>query len=60
MDTGCPWNLSELPTPLKEGLKNVNLKGVNQPYLYAGCWKSMFGWHTEDLDLNSINYLHFG
>ena len=26
------------------------------PYLYAGCWKSMFGWHTEDLDLLSINF----
>jgi len=30
------------------------------PYLYAGCWKSMFGWHTEDLDLLSINFNHTG
>ncbi|MFO0131211.1 MAG: hypothetical protein ACK52J_01100 [bacterium] len=26
--------------------------------MYSGCWKSMFGWHTEDYDFNSINYLH--
>jgi len=43
-----------------EGLQNTNLSGINQPYLYAGCWKSMFGWHTEDFDLFSINYLHYG
>ncbi len=43
-----------------EGLHKTNISGINQPYLYAGCWKSMFGWHTEDYDLFSINYLHYG
>jgi len=28
--------------------------------VYVGCWKSLFCWHKEDLDLYSINFLHFG
>jgi [histone H3]-trimethyl-L-lysine9/36 demethylase len=60
MDQGIPWSLSELKSILSCGLKNVVLSGINDPYLYAGCWKSMFGWHTEDYDLCSINYLHLG
>ena len=39
---------------------DVNIPGVNTPYLYFGSWKSMFAWHAEDLDLNAINYLHHG
>ncbi|XP_036427357.1 uncharacterized protein kdm4aa isoform X3 [Colossoma macropomum] len=56
------WNIGRLNTILdtverESGVKN---KGVNTPCLYFGMWKSTFAWHTEDMDLYSINYLHFG
>ncbi|XP_061593379.1 lysine-specific demethylase 4A-like isoform X1 [Cololabis saira] len=56
------WNIGHLNTILDtvESDSGIKIKGVNTPYLYFGMWKSAFAWHTEDMDLYSINYLHYG
>lgn len=56
------WNIGRLNTILDtvESESGIKIKGVNTPYLYFGMWKSAFAWHTEDMDLYSINFLHFG
>ena len=57
-DTTTDWNVAKL-----DNLLNVigqKVPGVNTAYLYLGMWKSTFAWHLEDVDLYSINYIHFG
>lgn len=53
------WNLKYLDSLLNRKLPQ-RIPGVTEPYLYFGMWKAMFGCHTEDMELFSINYLHFG
>ncbi|KAF9005231.1 JmjC domain, hydroxylase-domain-containing protein [Cyathus striatus] len=56
------WNVAHLPSTLSRLLPSSDkgLPGVNTPYLYFGMWRATFAWHVEDMDLFSINYIHFG
>ena len=56
------WNINRLGSILDYVEKDYHksISGVNTSYLYFGMWKTTFAWHTEDMDLYSINYLHFG
>jgi hypothetical protein len=57
-DTTTSWNLNNLPNLLD--VLGSKIPGVNTAYLYLGMWKATFAWHLEDVDLYSINFLHFG
>ncbi|KAI0819764.1 hypothetical protein BC628DRAFT_1400914 [Trametes gibbosa] len=61
-DDTTAWNVACLPSALTRLLpaSNKGLPGVNTPYLYFGMWRATFAWHVEDMDLFSINYIHFG
>ncbi|CAF0895237.1 unnamed protein product [Rotaria sordida] len=56
------WNINHLGTILDDLVteQGMKIQGVNTAYLYFGMWKASFAWHTEDMELYSINYLHFG
>lgn len=61
-DDTTSWNVAHLPSALSRLLPSSEkgLPGVNTPYLYFGMWRATFAWHVEDMDLFSINYIHFG
>jgi hypothetical protein len=60
VDKDTPWNVSCLPNLLNRCSLTKELPGVNSPYLYFGMYGATFAWHVEDMDLFSINYIHFG
>jgi JmjC domain, hydroxylase/PHD-zinc-finger like domain len=57
-DSTKEWNVAKLENLLD--VLSQKLPGVNTAYLYLGMWKATFAWHLEDVDLYSINYIHFG
>ncbi|KAH8145725.1 uncharacterized protein LAJ45_10202 [Morchella importuna] len=57
-DRTTSWNVAHLENLLD--CLGKKLPGVNTAYLYLGMWRSTFAWHLEDMDLYSINYIHFG
>ncbi|KAK6502993.1 hypothetical protein TWF481_008029 [Arthrobotrys musiformis] len=57
-ETTTSWNVAKLENILD--CLGAKLPGVNTAYLYLGMWKATFSWHLEDVDLYSINYIHFG
>jgi len=57
-DSTQDWNVAKLENLLD--VLGQKVPGVNTAYLYLGQWKASFAWHLEDVDLYSINYIHFG
>ncbi|KAL8742449.1 MAG: hypothetical protein Q9190_005072, partial [Brigantiaea leucoxantha] len=57
-DSTEEWNVAKLENLLD--VLGQKVPGVNTAYLYLGMWKASFAWHLEDVDLYSINYIHFG
>lgn len=57
-DSTEDWNVAKLDNILE--VLGQKVPGVNTAYLYLGMWKATFAWHLEDVDLYSINYIHFG
>ena len=54
------WDVGKLDSLLTRLRLRRPLPGVTTPYLYFGMWRASFAWHVEDMDLHSINYIHFG
>ncbi len=53
------WNIRDLGCLLTQH-HVPRIPGVTTPMTYFGMWKSFFSWHVEDMDLFSVNYMHFG
>lgn len=57
-DENQAWNLSKLKTTLND--IDYTIDGVTSPFLYIGSWGTAFAMHTEDMNLYSVSYLHYG
>lgn len=61
-DAEVPWNLNKLNSLLNliHSDYGINPSGLLNTYTYFGEYKTVFAWHTEDMDASSANYLHYG
>jgi jumonji domain-containing protein 2 len=53
-----PFNVNRLDCLLKRS--GVKVPGITNPMMYVGMWRSFFPFHTEDVNMFSINVLHLG
>lgn len=55
------WNIGRLDSLLSRTLRkhDAEIPGVSTSYLYFGMWRSIFAWHTEDMDLASVRSFFF-
>ena len=57
------WNLGALPGGVEHDLTQalpMAIPGLNRSMCYFGRWRSFFGLHTEDCELQGASYLHYG
>ena len=45
---------------IKHHCRGIPMSGINTPHIMLGQAGSMTGWHVEDLNFFSVNYLHSG
>lgn len=64
MEENCAgqWNFANFmnTTLLKLTSKTLKIPGISTPYLYFSSPFTFSPWHSEDINLYSINYLHYG
>lgn len=53
-------NLANLFNPLMQTYQATKMPGVNRPMVLISGSHTSFYWHNEDMELASINYMHWG
>ncbi|XP_055307473.1 probable lysine-specific demethylase 4A [Sitodiplosis mosellana] len=58
--TNAQSNIHAAPSQAERNRNLYEMPGIQKPYIYFGTPLSMFAFHIEDGNLNSINFLHDG
>lgn len=61
-ETAGLWNMENFmdTTYLSQIKQKINIAGITRPFCYIGTEYSSFAWHTENVELFSVNFLHRG